>query len=80
MWREIRNLVGPEEDGQDRLVTMDFERAAINTFLETFPRSNVSGCFSYLGQSVYRKVEELGLSGKYQADGDFRLRVNTSPP
>ena len=77
MWREIKNLAGPEEDGQERLVSMDFERAAINAFPETPPQSDVAGCFAHLGQSVYRKVKEIGLSAKYQADEDFRLRAQT---
>ena len=77
MWKEIRNLLGPEEDGRERLVTTDFERAAINAFLDTYPQSEVAGRFFHLGQSVYRKVKELGLSGKYLADEGCRLRAKT---
>ena len=51
MWQEIRNLLGPEEDGRERLVTTDFGRAAINAFLDTSPQSEVAGCFFHLGQS-----------------------------
>ena len=56
---------------------MDFERASINAFAETFPASSVAGCIFHLGQSLYRKVQQIGLSGKYQVDEDFRLRVKT---
>ena len=80
MWREIRNLAGPGDDGQERLVTMDFERAAINAFLEKFPQSNVAGCFFHLGQSVYRKVKELGLSGNTRPARTSAFGRRPSPP
>jgi transposase-like protein len=38
-------------------VTLDFEKAAINAFHESFPDAAVTGCFYHLSQSVYRKVQ-----------------------
>ena len=54
---------------------MDFERAAINADEATFPRATVAGCYFHLGQSVYRRVQGLGLAEKFGADDEFKLRV-----
>ena len=77
MWQKIKTLIGPEEDGRDRLVAMDFGRGATNAFLDTFHQSEVSGRFFHLGQSAYRNAKEPGLSGKYQAEEGLRLRAKT---
>ena len=74
MWEQVRNLVGEDAD-RKRLLTVDFGRAAINAFEETFPNSEVAGCCFHLCQSAFRRVQNLGLSAKFGADGDFKLRV-----
>ena len=57
---------------------MAFASASANAPAETFPAvSSVAGCIFHLGQSLHRKVQQIGLSGKYQVDEDFRLRVKT---
>ena len=56
---------------------MDFERASIDAYLGTFPESSVAGRIFHLGQALYRKAQEIGLSEKYKASDDFRLRVKT---
>ena len=76
MWGEIKNLIGEEAD-RDRICTMDFGRASISAFTEAFQASSVVGCIFHLWQSLYRKVQQIGISGKYQAGGGFRLRVKT---
>ena len=42
MWGQVRDLVGDDAD-RARLLTGDFERAAISEFEETFPKSTVAG-------------------------------------
>ena len=60
--REISNLARPEEDVQERLVNMDFERAAINAFVETFPQSNFAGVSStYDSRSIARRRNSVYL-------------------
>jgi len=58
------------------LVVMDFETAVMNAVVEVF-RENVRirGCFFHLGQSTWRKVQELGLVSHYKYDPEFRLFV-----
>ena len=76
MWGAIKDLIG-EEDDKDRVCTMDFEKASINAIHRASPQTSIAGCIFHLGQSICRKVQELGLSAKYRADEDFRLRVKT---
>ena len=53
------------------LVHLDFETAAINAVWSTFgPHVNTEGCFYHLTQSIWRKVEELGLS--YKEDTELK--------
>ena len=74
MWGQVRDLVGDEAD-RERLPTVDFERAAINAFGETPPQSKVAGCYFHLGQSVFRRVQNLGIAVKFGAYDDSNLRV-----
>ena len=75
MWRQIRALVGEEEEDAARMVTVDFERASINAVAAMFRDARIAGCYFHIGQSVYRMVQRLGLQGNYEANEDFRLRV-----
>ena len=51
-----------------RSVSTDFEKASINALEEVFPNVDVTGCHFHLGQSVLRKVNELGFKTTYQRD------------
>ena len=43
----------------------DFEKAVHNSIKEHFPGSSVKGCIFHLGQAMWRKIQELGLSKTY---------------
>ena len=58
---------------------MDFEKAAINAFHESFPNAAVNGCFYHLSQSVYCKVQTSGLQERYASDEAFSLAVRLLP-
>ena len=62
-------------DLKPRNVSTDFERAAITAFNNVFPGVMVTGCHFHLGQSVLRKVNQLGLKSLYIADPEFALHV-----
>ena len=74
MWGAIRGLVGEEED-RWRICTMDFERSSVGAIHHAFSHPGIAWCTSHMGKSHYRKAQELGLSGKYQAGDGFRRRV-----
>ena len=43
-------------------LTCDFELAAINAFRNMFPSLHISRCFFHFSQSLWRKIQELGLT------------------
>ena len=61
--------------GQERIFAVDFARATINAFAETFPRPAVAGCYFHLAQSHYREATEHGPPPKYMANEESRLRA-----
>ena len=71
MWTELKDL--GEVLNPERLMT-DFEKAAINAFTAAFPNATISGCHFHLGQSVWRKIQELGHRNRYVEDEEFRMR------
>ncbi|CAF4487600.1 unnamed protein product [Rotaria sp. Silwood2] len=43
-------------------LTCDYELSAINSFKKVFPTIHVSGFFFHFSQSLWRKIQELGLT------------------
>jgi hypothetical protein len=60
-------------------VTLDFEKAAINAFHESFPDAAIDGCFYHLSQSVYRKVQTSALQEQYAWNEAFSLAIRLLP-
>lgn len=59
---------------QPECVYADFENAIQLAVNLVWPKSKVKGCRFHLGQSWYRKIQELGLSSSYRTNceiGDF---------
>lgn len=54
---------------------IDFEISMIKTLREVFPFCRIHCCFFHLGQSIYRKVVELGLKKKYAKSARFSTEV-----
>jgi hypothetical protein len=49
----------------------DFEIAAHSSVHDCFPNAQLSGCLFYLGQSIYRQIQQLpDLNQLYLANGD----------
>ena len=46
----------------------DFEIALITAIETEFPRSRIQGCYFHYSQSLWRKIQALGLSGPYRQD------------
>ena len=57
---------------QVRAFIMDFEMAAHNAALAILPQRDIDGCFYHLTQSTWRKIQELGLSIRYNNDPPFK--------
>ncbi|KAG8231060.1 hypothetical protein J437_LFUL010685, partial [Ladona fulva] len=66
---ELRPALSPDK------VMTDFERAHMNRLMSLFPNASLSCCLFHLGQSIYRKVMELGFKERYNTDVHFSLKV-----
>lgn len=58
-----------------RIVCIDFESAVIATITEMFPNARIRGCLFHYSQAIWRKVQNLGLSGRYTVDDAFNRLV-----
>ena len=67
-------LLLPPTVGKPVSIMTDFELAAMNSFRRHFPWAEISGCYFHLGQSVWRKLQGLGLGEKYRNEPDFAVR------
>lgn len=56
-------------------IMVDFEQAAIRGVLNEFPQAEVHGCFFHFQQSIWRKIQEVGLRTKYARDPEFALHM-----
>lgn len=63
---------GPQE------IMTDFEKGIINASSTAFPDTHVKCCFFHLKQSLYRKIQEVGLQTMYNDGEDDTIRVQTN--
>lgn len=56
-------------------VTVDFEKAAINSINKAFPMAEVHLCRFHFGQNVYRHVQQVGLQSVYRSNEDFAFQI-----
>ena len=74
MLRALKDII---PDASPDKVLVDFESAAINAFAEVFDSSTLKGCLFHQGQSLNRKVAELGLKSEFQNNPDFNIAVKS---
>ncbi|CAG0896418.1 unnamed protein product [Darwinula stevensoni] len=58
-----------------KLFLLDFERAVITTLQLIFPSAMVKGCYFHFTQAIYRKVQELGISGPFMKSKEVKLWI-----
>jgi hypothetical protein len=52
-------------------IQIDFEAAVYDAVRRCFPFTQVTGCFFYFVQAVWRRVQALGLVSLYNLNGHF---------
>ena len=68
--REVQNLTPA---ANPKSILTDFELAAINSFRRNFAGAEIKGCFFHLFQSVWRRIQSLGLQQEYSQNSNFAL-------
>lgn len=63
------------EINEELKVHVDFEKAIINAILFFLPSATIMHCLFHLGQSIFRKVQSLGLTVQYKSSEEFRINV-----
>ena len=59
------------------VVIVDFERSVELALHAVFGEHvTIQYCFYHLTQSIWRKIQSLGLTNLYESDDDFRLWTN----
>ena len=73
LYQELFQLLGEfmGRGNSPTTITMDFELAAINAARSVFPDALLHGCYFHFRQSLYRKIQTLGLQQKYASDLEF---------
>jgi len=56
-------------------IVLDFEQAILLAVETELPGTRLSGCYFHFTQSLWRKVQNLGLAGIYRRDGRVRDTV-----
>lgn len=68
--RYTRTTDDNEEPFSPAMILTDFEMV-INSVRIVFPETIHKGCLFYLGQSIWRRIQEFGLQKTYQENGEF---------
>ena len=54
-------------------ISMDFERAALNSVRQVYPNTQFKGCFYHFSSNIWKHIQNLGLQNHYQDDENFAL-------
>jgi len=57
------------------IITIDFEAVTIQAIKDVFPNTQISGCNYHFNQSLWRKVQNIGLVDEYRDNEDIRLNI-----
>lgn len=56
-------------------ITIDFEKAAEQSFRTKMPDANIHGCWFHLCQAHWRKIQDLGLAVRYGQEAAFEIAL-----
>ncbi|CAF0890292.1 unnamed protein product [Brachionus calyciflorus] len=61
-----------DEDFEPKKISIDFEKACINTFHKIFPNTSISGCFFHFSQNLWKHFQESALIIDFKQNNDVR--------
>ncbi|CAF1585084.1 unnamed protein product [Didymodactylos carnosus] len=80
LFQELNELADENElELKPDFVLTDFEKGSISAVKSEFPSAQSKGCHFHLGQSVYRQIQDAGLTKKYGTDQNFSLLIRHIP-
>ena len=59
----VRNIT--RHRWRPRMVICDFEQALVSAVETELPNARIAGCYFHFCQSLWRKIQELGLANQY---------------
>lgn len=65
--KELKQNLSPHS------ILIDFEQAAIKAINHSFPDIDVVGCNFHLAQSLWRRIQQLGMTEEYRSREEIRL-------
>ena len=68
----VRQIV-PEADPKQ--ILLGFEISAMNEFQNSYPNTEIKGCFFHLSQCVYRKAHELGMKSAMESSQELATMI-----
>ncbi|CAF1299838.1 unnamed protein product, partial [Adineta ricciae] len=74
-YKKFFEKVLERDDFEPESILSDFESCTIKTIKDIFPNSVHRGCLFHFGQTVWRHVQDNGLTRKYKDHDTFRLNV-----
>jgi len=78
MWKYIQKLCEKYIlEFSPKTLLVDFEKAAHDGFLAVFPNSKIKCCQFHLGQSLFRKIQILGLRNEYTKYSEIGIRLKS---
>jgi hypothetical protein len=70
----FEKIISTVEHKPDYIV-IDFEMGLLNSLTRKFPLTRLKGCVFHFGQSIWRKLQELGLGFEYKNNKNFKSIV-----
>ena len=59
-----------------KVITTDFERAALRAFREVFPNSRQHGCLFHFGKRIWKRIQKYPEVARcYKSDPQFAIQV-----
>ena len=71
IFSDLKTLVGFEP----RYIVSDFEKAIHNSIIDIFPLSIKKFCIFHFSQSIWKKIQKLGLISQYKNNKEFNKLI-----
>jgi hypothetical protein len=71
----LKELMGQHGDLRGQIFVSDLESGVLAAIRQVFPTLHHNACFFHLGQSLWRHVQQDGLTAVYKEKPEFRIAI-----